>query len=92
MAAKFEKFLILPDFPIKFRKSHQISKNYLKRSESYGQKPLGGPERPPSGLNRVKLNPDSMRRISFPLFKCLHVPHRFCLHLVALFTGLCSSS
>ena len=43
MAAKFEKFLISPDFPINFRKSHQISKNYLKRSKSYKQKPLGGP-------------------------------------------------
>ena len=50
MAAKFEKFLILPDFPTNFRKSHQISKNYLKRSESYRQKPLGDPP----GLNRVK--------------------------------------
>ena len=41
MAAKFENVLISPDFPINFRKSHQISKNYLKRSKSYGQKPLG---------------------------------------------------
>ena len=53
MAANFENFLISPDFPINFRKSHQISKNYLKRSESYGQKPLGGPKDLP-GLNRVK--------------------------------------
>ena len=42
MAANFENFKISPDFPINFRKSHQISKNYLKSSESYGQKPLGG--------------------------------------------------
>ena len=50
MAANFENFLISPDFPINFSKSHQISKNYLKSSESYRQKPLGGPP----GLNRVK--------------------------------------
>ena len=43
MAAKnFENFKILPDFPINLRESHQISKNYLKSSESYGQKPFGG--------------------------------------------------
>ena len=53
MAAKFEKFLISPDFPINVRKSNQISKNYLERSKSYGQKPLGVPKDPP-GLNRVK--------------------------------------
>ena len=53
MAANFEIFLILPDFPINFRKSHQISKNYVKSIESYGQKPLEVPEDPP-GLNRVK--------------------------------------
>ena len=29
MAANFENFLISPDFPINFRKSHQTSKNYL---------------------------------------------------------------
>ena len=54
MAANFENFKISPDFPITFRKSHQISKNCLKSSESYGQKPLGGgvPKDPP-GLNRV---------------------------------------
>ena len=54
MAANFENFLISLDFPINFRKSHQILKNYLKSSESYGQKPLGGgvPKDPP-GLNRV---------------------------------------
>ena len=42
-----------PDFPVNFRKSHQVSKNYLKRSNSYGQKPLGVTKNPP-GLNRVK--------------------------------------
>ena len=52
MAANFENFLISPDFPIHFRKSHQISKNYLKSSESYGQKPLGGVPKDPPGLNR----------------------------------------
>ena len=55
MATNFENFLISTDFPINFRKSHQISKNYLKRSESYGQKPLGVPKDPP-GLNRVKVS------------------------------------
>ena len=53
MAANFENFKISPDFPINFRKIHQISKNYLKSSESYGQKPLGDPKDPPS-LIRVK--------------------------------------
>ena len=52
-AANFENFKISPDFPINFRKSHQISKNYLKSSESYGQKPLGGVPKDPPGLNRV---------------------------------------
>ena len=52
MAAKFEKFLTSPDFSINFRKSHQILKNYLKRSKSYEQKPLGVPK-DPHGLNRV---------------------------------------
>ena len=52
MAAKFEKFLIPPDFQINFRKINQISKNYLKHSKSYGQKPLGVSKDPP-GLNRV---------------------------------------
>ena len=52
MAANFEFFKILPDFPINFRKSQHISKNYLKSSESYGQKPLGVSKDPP-GLNRV---------------------------------------
>ena len=46
MAAKFEKLLISHDFSINFRKSHQVSKNYLKRSKSYGQKPLGVPKDP----------------------------------------------
>ena len=54
MAANFENFEISPDFPINFRKSHQISKNYVKGSESYGQKPLGGVHKDPPGLNRVK--------------------------------------
>ena len=46
MAAKFENFLVSSDFPINFRKSHQISKNYLKRSKSYGEKPCGVPKDP----------------------------------------------
>ena len=54
MAAKFEKILISPDFPINFRKIHQVSKNYLKCSKSYGQKPLQGSLKTPPGLNRVK--------------------------------------
>ena len=54
MAENFENFLISPDFPINFRKSNQISKNYLKSSESYGQKPLGVSKDPPPGLNKVK--------------------------------------
>ena len=53
MAAKFEKFLASPGFPINFRKSHRISKNYIISSKSYGQKPLRGPKDSP-GLNRVK--------------------------------------
>ena len=58
MAANFENFKISPDFPIKFRKSHQISKNYLKSAESYGQKPLGGGflKTPPPGLNKVNFD------------------------------------
>ena len=54
MAANFENFLISPDSSINFSKSHQISKNYLKSSESYGQKRLGGVPKDPPGLNRVK--------------------------------------
>ena len=54
MAANFENFKISLDFPINFRKSHQISKNYLKSSESYGQKPLGGSLKTP-GLNKPGL-------------------------------------
>ena len=54
MAADFEIFLISPDFPINYEKSNQISKNYLKSSESYGQKPLEGVPKDPPGLNRVK--------------------------------------
>ena len=42
MAANLEFFLISPDFPINFRKSHQISKKYFKSS----QKPLGVPKDP----------------------------------------------
>ena len=55
MAANFEIFLISPDFPINFRKSHKVSKNYLKSSESYGQKTFGGSLKTPPGLNRVKI-------------------------------------
>ena len=54
MVAKSEKFLISPGFPINFKKSHRLSKNYLKSSKSYGQEPLGVPEDPLS-LNRVKI-------------------------------------
>ena len=46
MVANFEKFLISPDFPLNFRKSHQISKSWFKSSESYGDKTEGGPEDP----------------------------------------------
>ena len=46
MAANFENFLISSDFPINLRKNHQISKNYLKRSESYGQKLWGSLKTP----------------------------------------------
>ena len=63
MAAKFEKLLISPGFPINFRKSHQISQNYLKRSKSYRQKPLrGGVPKDPPGLNRVKTNDESISK------------------------------
>ena len=54
MAAKFENFSISPEFPINFRKNHQISKNYIESPESYGQKPLEGSLKTPPGLNRVK--------------------------------------
>ena len=50
MAAKFENFKISPSFPINFRKSHPISKNYLKSSKFRG---LGVPKDLPC-LNRVK--------------------------------------
>ena len=50
--SNFEQIFISPGFPINFRKSHRISKNYLKSAKSYGQKSLVGPQRPP-GLNRV---------------------------------------
>ena len=42
MAANVENFLISADFSINFRKNRQISNNYRKISESYGQKTLGG--------------------------------------------------
>ena len=54
MAANFENLKLFPDFPINFRKSHQVSKNYLKSSESYGQKSFKGVPKDPPGLNRVK--------------------------------------
>ena len=66
MAAKFEIFLISPEFPINFRKSHQISKNYLESSESYKQNPLGVPKDLPLawiGLMRMsteKVKPQRM--------------------------------
>ena len=63
MAAKFEIFLISPEFPVNFRKSHRISKNYLKSSESYGQKPLGSPP----GLNRVNSFMDILKIIKMTL-------------------------
>ena len=55
MAANFENFKISPDLPINSWKSHQMLKNYLKSSESYGQKPFegGGVPKDPPGLNRV---------------------------------------
>ena len=56
MATNFENFKISLDFPINFRKSHQISKNYLKSSDSYGQKTFGGVPKDPPGLNRVKVS------------------------------------
>ena len=43
MAVKFEIFSTSPGFPIRFRKGYQISKDYLKRSKTYAQKPLGDP-------------------------------------------------
>ena len=54
MAAKFENLKISPGFLINFRKSPQISKNYLKSSESYIEN-LWGVLKDPPGLNRVKL-------------------------------------
>ena len=35
----------------------------------------------------LKLNPDSLRRMLFPSFKSLHVPHRLWLHFVTLMLG-----
>ena len=57
MAANFEKKILfhLVSHQI-LEKSHRISKNWLKSSKSYGQKPLGVPKDPP-GLNRVKTFP-----------------------------------
>ena len=52
MAAKFEKFLISPDFPINFRKSHQISKSSSNALKVMDKNLLGVPKDPP-GLNRV---------------------------------------
>ena len=51
MVANFKKSLISPNFISNFRKSHQISKNYIKSCKRYGQKPLEGV---PKDLNRVK--------------------------------------
>ena len=62
MAANFENFLISPDFSINFRNSLQVSKDYLKSSESYGQKPFRGPK----DLNRVKLIP--LSSVAFIMF------------------------
>ena len=72
MAAKFENVLISPDFPINFRKSHQISKNYLKRSKSYGQKPLGALIDPLAwiGLNLVVNSATVILLIEFIVFLC----------------------
>ena len=53
MASKFGNFKISPGFPINVRKSHQISKNYLKRVMD---KSLWGVPKDPPGLNRVKTN------------------------------------
>ena len=53
MAAKFEKLLISPDFPINFRKVtkfHRIISNALKVID----KNLWGVPKDPPGLNRVK--------------------------------------
>ena len=52
MAANFEKKIISPGFQLNFMKSHKVSKNQLKSSESYGLKPLGV-RKDPFGLNWV---------------------------------------
>ena len=49
IAANFEKFLNSPSFLLNFIKSQRISKNQLKSSKTYGQKPFlgeGGPKDP----------------------------------------------
>ena len=71
MAAKFENFSISPKFSINFRKSHQISKNYLKSSESCGQKPLGVPKDP--FLNRVK---KSLKGVWDPKFSLCSIVYK----------------
>ena len=68
MVANFEKFLILPGFILNFGKCYQISKNYLKCSESHGQKPLGV-LKDPLGLNRVNSSTLTLNRpCPFPSF------------------------
>ena len=50
MAANFKKKISSPG--LNFRKNHQISKDLLKSSKSYGQKPLGV-TKDPLGLRRI---------------------------------------
>ena len=38
VSANFEKFEIMPDFILNFRKGHRVSKSQFKSSKSYGQK------------------------------------------------------
>ena len=73
MAANFENFLISLDFPINFRKSHQISKNYLKSSESYGQKPLGVPKDPLASIG--------LKQLFFVLIAFITVENMSCIHI-----------
>ena len=85
MAAKFENLLISPGFPIDFRKSHRISKNYLKALRVMNKNLWGVPKDPP-GLNRLKPND----KLTFPVFDRIH-PFLFLaisndLDLTALFT------
>ena len=49
MATNFENFLISPDFPINFRKSHRIISKALRVMD----KNLWGVPKDPPGLNRV---------------------------------------